>query len=134
MTSLPVNMELIGGQRAFIMYNRSLFEANDDLHYRHFLRDLEKTGRLAKYFLPDSNYALCKLKSKRFIFYCKRVSCSKSTVGLTTVNKGRPLPTSSTQGVPNYGHNLSSFILSLFLSFNGVTLMRISDTCMTSTA
>ena len=71
MTSLPVNMELIGGQRAFIMYNRSVFEANDDLQYRHFLRDLEKKGRLTRYFLPDSNYALCKLKSKRFSFLHK---------------------------------------------------------------
>jgi len=65
MTSLPANMELVGGQRAFIVYNRSLFEANDDLQYRHFLRDLEMRGRLARYFLPESNYALCKLKSKR---------------------------------------------------------------------
>jgi len=73
MTSLPVDMELIGGQRAFILYKRSLFESTDDLQYRHFLRDLELKGRIAKYFLPESNYALCKLHSKRF-------SCSISFI------------------------------------------------------
>ena len=66
MTSLPADMELIGGQRAFILYDRSLFESDDDLQYRRFLRDLEIKGRVAKYFLPESNYALCKLRSKRF--------------------------------------------------------------------
>jgi len=66
MTSLPVNMELVGAQRAFIMYNRTLFDANDDLRYRHFLRDLETRGLLTRHFLPESNYALCKLNSKRF--------------------------------------------------------------------
>jgi len=58
-------MELVGGQRAFILYDRSLFKTIDDLQYRHFLRDLEIQGRVANYFLPDSNYALCKLQTKR---------------------------------------------------------------------
>jgi len=66
MTSLPGNMELIGGPRAFILYDRSQFETVDDLQYRHYLRELEITGRVAKNFLPESNYALCKLHSKRF--------------------------------------------------------------------
>jgi len=66
MTSLPVNMGLVGGHRAFILYDRSLFEANDDIRYRHFLRDLEMKRQLTKFFLPETNYALCKLQSKRF--------------------------------------------------------------------
>jgi hypothetical protein len=73
LTLLPENFEQIGGQRAFILYNRKQFQANDELQYRHFLRDLEMKGRLPKYFLPESNYALCKLKSKRCV-YCPLTS------------------------------------------------------------
>lgn len=64
LTQLPENFEHIGGQRAFILYNRKQFQANDEMQYRHFLRDLEIKGRIPKYFLPESNYSLCKLKSK----------------------------------------------------------------------
>jgi len=64
LTSLPEHFEQIGGHRDFILYNEKEFQANDELQYRHFLRDLEMKGRLPKYFLPESNYSLCKLKSK----------------------------------------------------------------------
>ena len=67
MTSLPENFDLVGGQRAFVLYCRDKFRVSDEAKYRHHLRELELKGRLPKYYLPESNYALCKIKSKRFV-------------------------------------------------------------------
>lgn len=64
LSSLPDNYDVIGSQRTFLLYNRKRFQANDELQYRHFLRDLELRGRLQKYYLPEANYTLCKMKSK----------------------------------------------------------------------
>lgn len=63
-SSIPDNYEIIGSQRAFLIYNKKRFQANDEMQYRHFLRDLETRGRLQKYYLPDTNYTLCKIKCK----------------------------------------------------------------------
>jgi len=64
LTTLPDNLELVGSQRTFILYNKTLFQANDENQYKHFLRDLEMRGRLPKYYLPEANYSMCKMKCK----------------------------------------------------------------------
>lgn len=64
LSSLPDNYDVIGSQRTFLLFNKKTFQSNDEAQYRHFLRDLELRGRLQKYYLPDANYTLCKIKSK----------------------------------------------------------------------
>ncbi|ESN98920.1 hypothetical protein HELRODRAFT_162389 [Helobdella robusta] len=64
MSQIPKNCEFVGNQRALIIYNKKFTQANDETQYRHFLRDLEMRGRLARFYLPETNYALCKMKSK----------------------------------------------------------------------
>lgn len=61
---VPDACEFVGNQRALMIYNKKYLQANDESQYRHFLRDLEMRGRLPRYYLPEANYALCKMKSK----------------------------------------------------------------------
>ena len=51
----------------YLNCNYYSIQANDEIQYRHFLRDLEMRGRLSKFYLPESNYSLCKMKSKVYV-------------------------------------------------------------------
>lgn len=61
---LPYGYEYMGGTKAFMLYNTSTILAGDEKNYKFYLRDLELQDRLPRYYLPETNYSICKMKTK----------------------------------------------------------------------
>lgn len=56
--------EYIGNTRAFLVYNKKQFKVCDEKQYRHHLRDLELQGRMPRHYLPETNFVVCKVKTR----------------------------------------------------------------------
>ena len=61
----PEGYSLVGGTKAFLVYDNRLFRAFDDKRFRDKLKDLQLMGKLPFHYLPYQNYAICKLQSRR---------------------------------------------------------------------
>ena len=62
--AMPKYFEYIGNTRAFLVYNKKQFKVCDEKQYRHHLRDLELQGRLPRHYLPETNFVVCKIKTR----------------------------------------------------------------------
>ncbi|ELU07636.1 hypothetical protein CAPTEDRAFT_211677 [Capitella teleta] len=63
--SLPDKYAFEGGTRAFIYYDKTVFRGCDEKQYRHYLKDMENKGRLRRYYLPDSNFVVVKMRGRQ---------------------------------------------------------------------
>lgn len=63
--SLPDNFVFEGGTRAFIYYDKNIFRGCDEKQYRHYLKDMENKGRLKRYYLPEANYLIIKMRGRQ---------------------------------------------------------------------